>query len=172
MKLAPLRFGGMSLHHNPEKLVIADKNHIHQYHSPCCTADSESLGRELKVITGEGELYGQDCLTQYEQLLRMQACQTRSKLVLPKMQPMYAYLRELSLTAQPVEDVLRYRFVFVEAQSPRQSTQPVTYLTAVEGDSLWDIAYACHVPVERLMALNPHIPFINELNEGGRVRIC
>ncbi len=123
MKMAPMRFDGISLRHNPEKLVLSDKNHIHEYRSPCCVADSSSLGKELRVITGEGEFVGQDCQEQYVKLLRLYNSEKRSKLVLPRMQPMYAYLKAFSVTAQPKENVLRYRFEFVQAQSPRPNRQ-------------------------------------------------
>ena len=173
MKYAPMRFDGIELRHNPEKLIVSGKNHIREYTSPCCEADSANLGVQLRYVTGEGELSGPDCIAQYRELERLQICGRRAKLVLPDMQPMYAYLKELSLTAKPVDHVLSYRFVFVEAQGTRRgSGDTVRYVTVSDGGSLWDIAYACSVPIERLVALNPQIPFIDELSAGERVRIC
>lgn len=173
MKLAPMRFDGVSLRHNPATLSVSGKNHIHEYRSPCCIADSSNLYREPRVISGEGELCGEDCLSQYEELRGLQLSGKRAKLVLPKLPPLYAFLKEVSVKAQPKENVLAYRFVFVEAQSPlQQRSGTVSYLTVSQGESLWDIAYVYHVPIEQLTQLNPQIPYINELNEGERVRIC
>ena len=173
MKYVPMRFDGISLRHNPEKFGITGKNHIREYASPCCEADSRKLNRELRRISGEGEICGDDCIAQYRELEKLQISGKRAKLVLPRMQPMYAYLKELELTAKPVDNVLYYRFVFVEAMSTRPETVDKDYyLTVREGESLWDISYMYDVPIERLVTLNPHIPYIDELEAGERVRVC
>ncbi len=173
MKNAPLRFCGLSLRHNPEKLVIDEKDRIHTYLSPCCDADSDSLYRELCRVTGEGEFCGEDCMEQYKALERLQLSRRRGKLILPGRTPIYAYLKELSLIAKPVDNVLSYRFVLIQAKSPRQHTlgTPDDYI-ADEGDSLWDIADAYAVPIEKLVALNPQIALIDELSAGERVKLC
>ncbi len=174
MKLAPMRFGGVSMRHNPEKLSISDKNRLQEYLSPCCEADSRILGRELCRVSGEGVLFGADCLAQYCMLKKLQRDHTPSKLVLPKMQPLYAYLKELSLSAEPQEDILHYRFVFCETKSPRIATAQGDqyYVTLSQGENLWDIAYRFGRPIEALTALNPQIPLIDEISEGERVRLC
>lgn len=173
MKNAPMRFNGMSLRHNPAKLSISRKNNVRAYSSPCCEADSVCLGQELRRVEGEGEFCGADCIAQYRALERLQCSKKKSKLVLPHMQPLYAYLKEISLTAKPINDVLSYRFVFVETQSPRKEvTGSDYYFVAAEGESLWDIAYAYSAPIEQLVELNPQIAFIDNLKQGERVKIC
>lgn len=173
MRSAPMRFNAVSMRHNPEKLSISGKNRLHEYLSPCCEADSVSIGKELRRITGEGILCGEDCLEQYKTLEGFRNRQTAAKLVLAGMQPMYACLRELSMTAKPEDNVLHYHFEFAEMQSPRRSSRRESYyLTMTEGESLWDIAYLFGTSVEQLTALNPHIPMIDEIREGERIRIC
>lgn len=173
MKYAPMRFDGLDLRHNPEKLIISGKNHIREYTSPCCEAASRNLGRELRHISGEGELCGADCMEQYRQLEALQKIGKRARLSLPRMESFYAYLKELSLTAQPLDNVLGYRFVFVEAQSRRApSMGDVCYQTEAIGESLWDIADAYQTEIEQLVALNPQIADIEDLKRGERVRIC
>lgn len=173
MKYAPMRFDGFSLRHNPEKLSISGTNHVREYDSPCCEAYSLNLGKELRRIAGEGELCGADCIEQYRKLQDLHTAGKRAKLVLPHMQPMYAYLKELEVIAKPVDNVLSYRFTFVEAQSPRYTnhTRDI-YVTEAEGESLWDISYAFSVEIERLTALNPQIPYIDCLHRGERVKLC
>lgn len=173
MKLAPMRFCGMSMRHNPEKLSISGKSRVQEYLSPWCEADSDYLGRELYRISGEGVLFGADCIEQYQRLEACRLNRTPSKLVLPKMQPLYAFLAELSLSAEPKDDILRYRFVFIESKSPYGSMpQERFYVTVSQGESLWNIAYLFDQPIETLTALNPQIPLIDDINEGERVRIC
>lgn len=173
MRLAPMRFSGVSMRHNPEKLSITGKNRVQELLSPCCEADSRVLGRELCRVAGEGVLFGADCIEQYHVLEKLRQNQTPAKLALPKMQPLYACLKELSLFAEPQDDVLHYRFVFVETRSPRKALQTERfYLTESSGESLWDIAYAYGRAVEVLTALNPQIPMIDDIDQGVRVRVC
>ena len=143
MKLAPMRFGGVSMRHNPEKLHISDKNRLQEYLSPCCEADSQVLGRELCRVSGEGVLFGTDCIEQYHTLEMLQRNHTPAKLVLPKMQPLYAYLKELSVSAEPQDDVLHYRFVFCETKSPRKATGRAVLCDGVIGRE--PVGYRLHL---------------------------
>ena len=52
MRFAPMRFSGMSLRHNPEKLSISGRDHVRVYHSPCCDADRSCGGEKVKAHTG------------------------------------------------------------------------------------------------------------------------
>ena len=172
MKNAPLRFDGMSLHHNPHKLHIENRHHIRSLSTPTAACDSLYLNRKPCVISGEGELYGADCLMQYQALYRLYRSRKRAKLALPQLPTMYAYLRELQLLAEPEENVLTYRFVFAEAQSPRLHEPSAEYYFAEEGESLWNIAYSCGVAIDALVRLNPQIPHIDDLAAGERVKLC
>lgn len=172
MRYAPMRFCGLALSHNPHTLAITDSGNLREMVSPCCEPDSEGLGLKLRAVSGEGEFFGEDCMEQYrrlETLLREQRC---GKLMLPQRQPMYAYLRELSLTAEPLDQVVKYRFRFVQAQSPRVDTSgDAYYTTQAEGESLWDIGYRFDVAIGKLVELNPQIPMIDDLKEKERVRL-
>lgn len=172
MRYAPMRFCGLGLSHNPHTLSVSDSGNLRELVSPCCEPDSESLGLKLRTVSGEGEFCGGNCMEQYRQLetlLREQRC---GKLMLPQRQPMYAYLRELSLTAEPLDDVVKYRFRFVQAQSPRAGGKgDAYYTTKVRGESLWDIGYRFQVAIEKLVALNPQIAMIDDLKEKERVRL-
>ena len=173
MKNAPMRFAGMSLHHNPHQLTISCSENLSEIVSPCCKPDSLSLGAKLYRVAGEGELYGADCLKQYQQLDALRQARRREKLVLPRMEPMYAYLSELSLKAQPQEDVITYRFVFTEAQSDRKNPRHQRfYLTDDQGESLWDISRTFGIGIEKLIELNPSVKNIDALSGGMKVRLC
>lgn len=172
MKNAPMRFGGLSLSHNPHTLKIEHSGNIRELMPPCCEPDSVYLGERISRVSGEGELYGEDCLERYSALEKLYRAHKLSKLVLPHMRPIYAYIKELELTAEPVDDVLRYRFVFTEAQSPRKCERLGVYHTVIGTEDLWDISYSYSVPIERLVELNTGIPYIDSIEEGTRVRIC
>lgn len=173
MKNVPMRFSGFTFHHNPGKLKITNTANIADLVSPCCTPDSVHLGRKLRKVSGEGELYGADCLEEYTRLERLYNSGEKGILCLPHMPSMYAYLEELCMSAEPVEDVLTYRFVFTEAMSPRSSaTQARYHVTTVSGESLWDISCSSGVDIGSLIHLNPQIRYIDDLAENERVRLC
>ena len=173
MKNAPMRFAGMSLHHNPYQLNISCSENLSELISPCREPDSLSLGAKLFRISGEGELYGTDCLLQYQKLDEFRRTHRRGKLVLPRMEPMYAYLRELSVKAQPQSDVLVYKFVFSQAQSDRMNPRHQRfYLTDEAGESLWEISRAFSADIGKLIELNPSVRDIDALSAGTRVRLC
>lgn len=173
MKNAPMRFDGLSLHHNPQKLVIENDSRVRELVTSGRTSHTDYLHRKPCVISGEGELYGTDCLEQYlvlEELHRSQRC---GKLALPHMQPMYAFLKELRLLSEPQENVLTYRFVFLQAHSFRLHKPASSYyFTLSAGESLWDIGWRFGVGIDDLVRLNPQIPHIDALEENERVRLC
>lgn len=172
MKNAPMRFDGLSLRHNPEKLTVSNKNNLSEIYSPCCDPDSLSLGLRACRISGEGELCGADCIAQYQELEALHRAQRRAKLVLPRMKPIYAYLSELSLTAEPEENILGYKFTFVQAASPRAGMDTRCYVTHTQGESLFDISYMFGKSVDDLVSLNPQIPYIDNLRAGESVKLC
>lgn len=173
MKNVPMRFCGYTFHHNPATLKIESAGNIRELTSPCCEPQSAHLGNRLRRIIGEGELYGADCIAQFERLQKLHDDEREGLLSLPKMPAVHAYLKELKMTAQPKEDVLGYRFVFIEAQpAEKDNGIPDYYDTLVIGESLWDISYRYRVTIDTLVRLNPQIRYIDALKEGERVRLC
>lgn len=173
MKNVSMRFGGYTFRHNPAKLRIDDEANIVRLISPCTPPDSIALGRKLRVITGEGELYGADCTEQYCGLHSLYEKGSKGLLSLPNMPPVYAYLRELRLIAEPSDDVLSFSFGFIEARGGAEAVTPEDcYTVRDDGESLWDIAYACGSSVDELVRLNPQIRYIGCLSAGEKVRIC
>ncbi len=173
MKNVPMRFSGYTFHHNPAELKIEQTEHIIEQSSPCCEPINERIGSHLRLISGEGELYGADCIARFREMQGLLGKSAPGLLLLPHMPAMYAYLKELRMLAEPKENVLGYRFVFIEAQPPaRDETIDEYYETAVLGESLWDISYRFCVPIGELVRLNPQISYIDSLKKGERVRLC
>lgn len=173
MKNVPMRFCGYTLHHNPATLKIENIGNIRELDSPCCEPQTEHLGNRLRHISGEGELYGAECIKQYRELCGLFDKGKAGLLSLPHMPALYAYLSELRLIAEPREDVLTFRFAFIESQPPAKDESSIgVYTTQTEGESLWDIGYRFDVPIDVLVTLNPQIMYIDDLDEGERVRLC
>lgn len=173
MKNVPMRFDGFTFGHNPSKLRIEDADSVSAILPPVAPPDSRLMGRKPRVIRGEGELYGADCIEQYAGLYALYMQARKGILSLPHMTPMTAYLKELSLTASPKENILGIAFTFIEARGESAPVSVEPYYTVREnGESLWDIAYAFGSDMDTLVRLNPKIRFIDELNEGEKVRLC
>ena len=173
MKNVPMRFCGYTFGHNPAKLKIDDTGSVASILPPFHEPDSVLLGRKPRVIRGEGELYGADCIGQYAQLYALYAQGRSGLLSLPHMTPMTAYLRELSLTADPREDILGFSFTFIEAKGDAAAIDAEPFYTvSAQGESLWDIAYAKGKDINTLVELNPQIRYIDALSAGEKVRLC
>ena len=173
MKNVPMRFAGYTFGHNPAKLKIEDAAHIALIQTPFAPPDSRHMGRKARIIRGEGELYGTDCIEQYRELYALYERAERGMLSLPKMPPMTAYLKELYLEAQASENVLSFGFTFVEAQGASVGvTADSVYTVSVDGESLWDIAYVSGLSIDEAVRLNPQIPDIGSLSAGEAVRLC
>lgn len=173
MKNVPMRFAGHIFRHNPSKLRIEDKANVVRLVPPFTPPDSRMLSRGLRVVSGEGELYGADCLEQYRGLLSLYERGERGILSLPKLPPMRAYLSSLSLLAENREDVLSFSFTFTEAMNESCAvTSDSIYTVAEDGESLWDIAYDHGTDIDMLVMLNPQIRDISDLDAGEKVRLC
>ena len=173
MKNVPMRFCGYTLHHNPATIKTEFVGNIRELSSPCCAPVSEHLGNRLRRISGEGELYGANCIAQFKELQNLFESGAEGLLSLPHLPAMYAYLKELRMIAEPREDVLGYRFVFLESRpAPLDEMITKTHTTMIEGESLWNIAYRYRVSIDELVRLNPQIKYIDYLDAEERVRLC
>lgn len=173
MKNVPMRFCGYTFSHNPATLKIEHTGSIRELNPPGGEPISERLGNRLRRISGDGELYGADCIAQFRELQRLFDSGESGLLSLPHMPAIQAYLSALHLIAEPKDDVLSYRFTFTEERTPARDDSAIGYYeTLVEGESLWNISYLRNVPIDTLVRLNPQIKYIDYLNDGERVRLC
>lgn len=173
MKNAKMRFCGYAFEHNPAKLTIAAAARIRAILPPGSLPDSLCLGRGLRIVKGEGELAGADCLSRYERLRALCESGKKGILALPGVKAMTAVLSELHLIAEPLEDVIGYSFTFTEARGEGSAVSGAdVYVVQEDGESLWDIAYTYGIGIDELVRLNPQIALIGNLDENERVRLC
>lgn len=173
MKNAAMRFRGHTLHHNPATLRIECAENVRELAFPYAAPKSEYLGNRLRHIVGEGELYGEDCIEQFRALEKLCADGGEGLLSLSHTPSIHAYLKELRMIAEPKENVLSYRFEFIEAKPPAgEGPCSGYYETIVPDESLWDIAYRYRIPIDTLVRLNPQIRYIGFLEQGEKVRLC
>lgn len=172
MKLCAMRFSGHTWHHNPKSLEISSGKKVVKIELPFADDVVTSFGEKPIKIKGVAELYGEDCLAQYEKLKRIYEKGECSVLCLPKLPPIYACFESLTLLATSKKDVLTYSFTFTEYSNGKKSEYKDEFVTVKRGQTLFHIANECDVKVEKLVELNPQIMFINDLKAGERVRVC
>lgn len=171
MILAQMRFNGFTWFHNPKQLEIEDDKNVYEKSSPYVGSHTQNFGRRCRIVKGVGELYGEDCLKQYEKLYSLFLCNKSGVLSLPDIPPMNAHFEKLSVVESTLPDVITYKFVFREENN--FSDDSVTKFHKVcEGETLWDIAYKYGFSVSELVILNPDIKRPDKLLVGESVRLC
>ncbi|MGN0501894.1 MAG: LysM peptidoglycan-binding domain-containing protein [Ruminococcus sp.] len=171
MKLVPMRFKGVQWHHNPKEIVFECDKSVKELNSPNGTSYIQNMGRKNMIISGTGELYGNDCLEQFDRLLSLFRQGGQGVLAIPKITPVYAVFESLKIKGEPKPDVLEYSFVFREVMEEKQQDKAQDY-TAEEGECLWDISYKFGVPIDTLVRLNSGVKR-PDIALGGRViRLC
>lgn len=171
MKLVPMRFKGVQWHHNPKEIVFECDKSVKELNSPNGTSYIQNMGRKNMIISGTGELYGTDCLEQFDRLLSLFRQGGQGVLAIPKINPVYAVFESLKIKGEPKPDVLEYSFVFREVMEKKQKDKTEVY-TAEEGECLWDISYKFEVPIDTLVRLNPSIKRPDISLDGRVVKLC
>ncbi len=172
MKLCPMRFAGYTWHHNPKSLKVTNGKKVVVLSVPYGADELLSFGEKPLTISGVGELYGEDCLEQYERLRQVYEMGKSDVLCLPRLAPMYAYFDSLTLDAQPSANVLTYSFSFTQVKQKLSVCNCEQSVVAKDNQSLWDLSNQYGVDINTLVALNPHIMFLNDLTQGEVVRLC
>lgn len=172
MKLCPMRFCGYTWHHNPKSLQIASGKKVVRLQIPYENDVLQNFGEKPVVISGTGELYGDDCLEQYKALEKEYEKGKSGVLCLPILSPFYACFESLKMISQPSASVLTYSFSFVQIRKRQTLKHFEKSVEVKENETLWDIAYESDMDIEELVLLNPDIMFINDLKSVEEVHLC
>ncbi len=155
---------------NPSVITIAAGRRICRQECAYGTTDIGDFGERLRVVSGEGEFFGQDCMEQFEQLKNTMGGVGR--LFIPLQNPMNAVFEKLELKCEDVEGVIRYVFQFVESRE-KENHAPVQTLYGNEIDCLWDYADRTGTDIDLLVRLNPHIQRPDRpVRENERIYLC
>ncbi len=172
MKLAPMRFMGYTWLNNPKSIDVSNGKKVVHIGVPYGDDISQFFGEKIAVISGVGELYGTDCLKQYEKLYDIYTKGESGILCLPQLKPVRACFEKLRVVADDIPNVIRYEFRFSTLPNDDEHVACNSVHIVKNGESLWDIASEYGVDVYTLCELNRDIMFINEPQEGTRVRLC
>lgn len=171
MILATMSFRGYKWQFNPVKLEIINSTRKHGYTVPMHRTCIETLSKNPVVYKGEGELFGEDCITKYRELEKLFLEGRKGVLSLPDMPSVYAWFTGLSLVGDTTENLLKYKFEFTEADTSKGKNTEQFHICK-EGETLYDIAFDYGIKVERLVSLNPSVRRPDELTAGEKVMLC
>jgi len=169
----PIRYRGVELHHNPKSIQIEENKSYSEYFFANAPGAVQESGKRARVVSGEGEFFGENCLAQYHAVLELFTSREGGLLSVSGYAPFYARFVSFTLTQPPLENFLSYRFVFVEdmSQMPQGTKVNQQTHTVTENQTLWDIAYQYGIPIESLLTNNPWISRPDALTAGQEVRL-
>ncbi len=159
---------------NPEKLSVSVTRDMKELEIPFYGAVMQDYGAKKRIISGEGEFCGPQCMHTYQALSALFQQGGSGILKLPDLPALIAKPVSLSYEATTSPHVLRYKFLFWEdlaKPSPVFNGNAFRFSVLVkdDGESLWSIANREHTTVEELVRLNPQIRWPSYLHAGERV---
>ncbi len=172
-----MRFGSFVWPNNPRTYTISCKRQTAVHKIPMGGFAVQDLGRTATVMQGEGEFFGAGAYDTFQELLSVFQKGGQQMLVHPVWQTASAYFTELTLTQEPRDDYLAYRFTFCEAPGAAEEaagdeeTNGRRFYELREGQTLWTVSNAYGLSMTELLRLNPQIAKPNEVQSGTRVRV-
>lgn len=171
MKLVPMKFKGVSWRHNPREIKFECKKSVNELKAPFEKSYIQDMGRKNMLISGTGELYGSDCMQQFNELLELFKEGGSGVLSIPHMPGIFAVFESIKICGEPKPDILEYSFVFREIMEKKSCVPPTMHIVK-SGETLWDIAYCYDIPIDLLVKLNPNVKRPDEIYEGAEVVLC
>jgi len=112
MNTALMRFQDYTWKHNPKTIQVACRREIKEWKLPGQGNLLQDLGPGKRIVTGEGELFGEDCLLQFRTLAALCEQGGTGLLILPDSTGFEASLVSLTMAGQAGPDIVGYRFEF------------------------------------------------------------
>ena len=172
MKIAKMSFKNHFWTYNPSTVKLLSNREIVEQKIPMGNNLIQNFGRNSRVVTGEGYLFGEDCFSQYDSLWKVHKEETSGLLTIPKFSVMNSYFTSLEIVGEPKENLISYKFTFVEDMSGIDKTYLPSFCYAESGESLWNISNKYNVDIERLMLLNNQLKNPFDLKVGDKVALC
>lgn len=174
MVLLPMRFGDFVWPHNPKIYEIEYNRRIVCHKVPFGLYALSDMGREARILRGEGEFIGENAYEDFRKLAAMFYSDTPRILVHPIWQSAPAWFVSLKLKQEPRRDFVSYEFEFWESFSgyellPKVALNTVASSSKAEipaarhtytiksGDTLWGLAKTNGISLSELLKLNPQI---------------
>ena len=183
MLLSAMKYGDYTWPHNPKVYEIEYSRRIVSHKTPFGCYILQDMGREQRVLKGQGEFAGKGAYDEFKKLACMFYLDEPQVLVHPVWQSAKAWFVRLELRQEPREDFVSYEFEFWEcfdgyetgaALLTRQSAGEAQAGQTAErkshtlryGETLWGVARDNGLTLAELLALNPQIRNCNIYYSG------
>lgn len=114
MDRSKFRFKGYEFKCNPQTFTISCERNIAEFVSPFSQTTVQEVGVGTRSLSGEGVIFGDDVLKQYDALNSLFLSDGAGTLFIPGYKPFRAFFAKLSVTARPAPNLLYYSFKFIE----------------------------------------------------------
>lgn len=172
MNIAKMSYKNQFWKYNPSTVKLLSSREIVEQKIPLASNILQNFGRNSRIVTGEGYLFGEDCFLQYDSLWELHKEETSGLLTIPKFSVMNCYFTRLEIIGEPKENLIKYKFTFLEDMDCYKSKFVPSFHIAEKGQSLWDISNKYNISVEELLSLNLWIKHPFSLSEGDKVILC
>lgn len=159
---------------NPYSYQLSTSRELVAHRFPGRGCGLEDLGKNIRILTGEGEFYGAGAYETMQALLAVFYEGGTGVLVHPVIDMNRAWFQELELIQEPREDYVKYRFSFWEdgdGAVVQQGAKTSGNHSVQAGQNLWQIAELYGTTAEELLKANTWIQNPNSLTVGRMVVI-
>lgn len=169
-----MRYKSFIWPNNPYSCQLSTSRELVAHRFPGRGCGLEDLGKNIRVLTGEGEFYGAGAYETMQGLLEVFYEGGTGVLVHPVIEMNRAWFHELELIQEPREDYVKYRFSFWEDGNGtvvQQGAKTSGNHSVQVGQNLWQIAELYGTTAEALLKANTWIQNPNSLTVGRMVVI-
>jgi len=182
MNLQPMRFKDYVWPHNPRVYEISYKKALAAHKVPFGLYTLQSMGRNHRVLRGEGEFSGVGAYSEFKKLATVFYSNEPGVLVHPLWDTTTALFASLELKQEPTENYVKYAFEFWECYegyeqglkkiaSAGEKTETEISHSVQPGENIWDIAGKYGVSAEEIVKQNPNVRNLAALVGGTVLRI-
>lgn len=155
---------------NPSVIRVTHKRRLSRREVPFGKEIVTDMGSTERVISGEGEFFGQGAQEDFDRLKAAFEQRGAGVLYVPSQGPMSACFEKLELQGKDVEGVIGYSFTFRECTGTEHRPGGII---ADGSHCLWDYAYLYGRDIMELIRLNPGIKRPDtRINAGEELRLC
>ena len=167
-----MSFGDFVFPNNPQQISITRSRTVTEQRLMSEDGIVSEYGKGARIISGEGEFFGDDCTAQFARLRERFEKGGGGILYIPSQHPLFAYFRELRMMATDIAGVVRYSFTFVECSDASLRDRSTSIISDGKR-SLWDYSYESGIDIWVLLELNPDIRRPDAAVAAGRsIRLC
>lgn len=172
MNIAKMSYKNQFWKYNPSTVKLLSTREIVEQKIPMSGNVIQNFGRNARVVTGEGYFFGEDCFLQYDNLWGLHKEETSGLLTIPKFAVMNCYFLNLEIIGEPKENLIKYKFTFLEDMDGCESRFVPSFHIVEKGESLWNISNKYNISVEELLSRNLWLKNPFSLVVGDKVILC